>query len=224
MLAPDDGTITLAATNALVTEINSFRLAELPGKISTYQAVIAGKLERSAFPTEELLELKEGAQIMLLRNDKDRRWVNGTLGIIHALSETEIKVRIEGIVYTVPKATWEKIRYTYNTGTKKIEEEVVSSFTQFPVRLAWSVTIHKSQGQTYESIAVDLTHDTFAPGQLYVALSRCTSFEGLYLKMPLKPGHIIVEPRITAFMEGRATIPPLLITSTHQREVEEGGV
>ncbi len=90
---------------------------------------------------------------------------------------------------------------------RKVEEEVISSFTQYPVRLAWAMTVHKSQGQTYHSVVLDMTHDAFAPGQLYVALSRCTSFEGLFLSMPLKRGHIITDPKVTAFMEGRGTIP-----------------
>jgi ATP-dependent exoDNAse (exonuclease V) alpha subunit len=204
---PDEGVITLAATNALVSQINESRLAQLPGKVHEYKAEIRGNLERSAFPTEEELQLKVGAQIILLRNDKDGRWVNGTIGTIHALKEKEISVRVGGMVYRLSPETWEKISYTYNPATRSVEEEVISSFTQFPLRLAWAMTIHKSQGQTYQSVVLDLAHDAFAPGQLYVALSRCTSLEGLYLKTPLKRGHILVEPKITAFMEGRAIIP-----------------
>jgi ATP-dependent DNA helicase PIF1 len=198
---PDEGVITLAATNALVAEINQTHLAALPSEIHEYQADIVGKLERSAFPTEEILQLKVGAQVMLLRNDREHRWVNGTLGTIDSLSKTEIKVRVGSMVYSVPRETWEKIRYTYNEATRTIEEEVISSFTQFPLRLAWAVTIHKSQGQTYEAVVVDLTHDTFAPGQLYVALSRCTSQAGLYLKTSIKPQHLMVSPEIIAFMQ-----------------------
>ncbi len=197
---PDEGTVILAPTNALVTEINQRRLDQLPGEIHHYQATITGEMKRSVFPTEEHLQLKKGAQVVLLKNDKDGRWVNGTVGKIEELSEKTIDVRVGGIVYTLEKETWEEIGYTYDLDTQQVEMKVVSSFTQYPLRLAWALTIHKSQGQTYESVALDLTTATFAPGQLYVALSRCTRLEGLYLKMPVKRGHIIVEPKVIAFM------------------------
>ena len=163
-------------------------------------------MKKSVFPTEENLQLKKGAQIVLLKNDKYSRWVNGTVGTIDELSEEQITVRVGGIVYTLEQETWEEIVYTYDLETQKVEMQVVSSFTQYPLRLAWALTIHKSQGQTYERIALDLTTATFAPGQLYVALSRCTSLEGLSLKMPVKRGHIIVEPKVTAFMLRRETL------------------
>jgi len=203
---PGEGTVTLATTNALVTEINQRRLDQLSGKVHQYQAAITGEMKRSVFPTEENLQLKKGAQIVLLKNDKDGRWVNGTVGKIDKLSEEKIDVRVSGIVYTLERETWEETVYTYDLDTQKVEMKVVSSFTQYPIRLAWALTIHKSQGQTYESVMLDLTTATFAPGQLYVALSRCTSLEGLYLKMPVKRGHIIVEPKVTAFMLRRETI------------------
>lgn len=203
---PDEGTVTLATTNALVTEINQRRLDQLKGKAHQYTAVITGEMKKSVFPTEENLQLKKGAQIVLLKNDKDGRWVNGTVGKIDELFEDKINVRIGSIVYTLERETWEEIAYTYDLDTQKVEMKVVSSFTQYPVRLAWALTIHKSQGQTYESVALDLTTATFAAGQLYVALSRCTSLEGLYLKMPVKRGHIIVEPKVTTFMLRRETI------------------
>jgi len=204
--APDSGVITLATTNALVASINQTRLLSLPGKMYEYQAKISGKLERSAFPTEEILQAKVGAQVIMVKNDgRQRRWVNGTLGTLANLSETGVEVCIDGIVYTLAKETWEKIRYTYNRQKREIEEEVVSSFTQYPFRLAWAMTIHKSQGQTYDTIAVDITHDTFAPGQLYVALSRCRSLSGLYLKMPIKHKHFFTSPEIVAFMHKSST-------------------
>jgi ATP-dependent DNA helicase PIF1 len=203
---PDEGTVTLAPTNALVTTINQQRLDQLKGKARQYTAVITGEMRKSVFPTEEILQLKKGAQIVLLKNDKDGRWVNGTVGMVDGLFDDQIKVRVGGIVYTLEQETWEEIAYTYDLGTQKVEMKVVSSFTQFPIRLAWALTIHKSQGQTYESVAIDLTTATFAAGQLYVALSRSISLEGLYLKMPIKRGHIIVEPKVAAFMSRRETI------------------
>ncbi len=203
---PEKGTVTLAPTNALVTEINQRRLDQLKGKARQYTATITGEMKKSIFPTEENLQLKKGAQIVILKNDKDGRWVNGTVGTIDELSDEQMKVRVNKSIYSLEKETWEEIVYTYDQGTQKVEMRVASSFTQYPVRLAWALTIHKSQGQTYESVAIDLTTATFAAGQLYVALSRCVSLEGLYLKMPIKRGHIIVEPKVTEFMSRRETI------------------
>jgi Cdc6-like AAA superfamily ATPase len=203
---PDEGTVTLAPTNALVTTINQQRLDQLPGAIHHYQAKVTGEMKKSVFPTEEHLSFKKDAQIVLLKNDKDGRWVNGTVGKIEKLFDDHIDVRVGNIVYSLERETWEEIVYTYDQETQKVEAKVTSSFTQYPVRLAWALTIHKSQGQTYESIALDLTTATFAPGQLYVALSRATSLEGLYLKMPVKRAHIIVEPKVTAFMLRREAI------------------
>lgn len=201
---PAEGTLTLAPTNSLVTNINQKRLDQLDGKAHEYKAIITGEMKRSTFPTEEVIQLKVGAQVVLLQNDKDKRWVNGTIATVAKLKKDDkeegIAVHVDGIDYDLETTTWEEIRYEYDHEKGKVKEEVVSSFTQYPVRLAWAMTIHKSQGQTYESVALDLTTATFAAGQLYVALSRCTSLEGLYLKMPVKRSHIIVEPKVTAFM------------------------
>jgi ATP-dependent DNA helicase PIF1 len=201
-----DETVTLAPTNALVTEINQKRLDQLEGKARQYTATITGEMKKSTFPTEENLWLKKGAQIVMLKNDKDGRWVNGTVGKIEALFDDHIDVRISGIVYTLERETWEEVTYTYDLETQKIEMKVASSFTQYPIRLAWALTIHKSQGQTYQNVMLDLTTATFAPGQMYVALSRCTSMEGLSLKMPVKRKDIIVDAKVTAFMAKRETI------------------
>jgi hypothetical protein len=203
---PAEGVITLAPTNNLVTAINQRQLDQLPGQARQYQATITGEMKRSVFPTEENLQLKEGAQVVLLKNDKDARWVNGSVGKIEKLFDDHIEVKVGSIVYTLDKETWEEVVYSYDQETQKVEAHVSSSFTQYPIRLAWALTIHKSQGQTYESAALDLTTGTFAAGQMYVALSRCTSLEGLYLKMPVKREHIIVDAKVTAFMQRRETI------------------
>ncbi len=203
---PEEGTITLAPTNNLVTQINQRKLDELPGKTHKYQATITGEIKRSVFPTEEILQLKRGAQIVLLKNDMDKRWVNGTVGKIEELHGDHIDIRVNDTVYTLEQNTWEEIAYTYEPSTHKVESKTVSSFTQYPIRLAWALTIHKSQGQTYESVNLDLTTATFAPGQMYVALSRCTSLDGLYLKMPIKNKDIIVDAKVHAFMAKRETI------------------
>ena len=175
VIIPKEGVITLAPTNGLVSEINHQKLLELQGKTLEYRATITGDLEQSSFPTDEILKLKKGAQVMFLRNDKQKRWVNGTIGYIESLGADIIKVNIDGIVFPVQKETWNKIRYQYNQAERTVEEETVSSFTQFPLRLAWAITIHKSQGQTYKSVLVDMQGGAFAHGQTYVALSRCKS-------------------------------------------------
>lgn len=203
---PAEGVLTLATTNSLVTNINQQRLNKLEGKMYEYKASITGEMKESTFPTEEVIQLKKDAQVVLLKNDKDKRWVNGTIGYIHDLSDDKISVSVNGIVYDLDTVTWEEIQYTYDPDSHKVEEKVASSFTQYPIRLAWAMTIHKSQGQTYESVALDLTTSTFAPGQMYVALSRCTSLEGLYLKMPVKRKDIIVDQKVKAFMERREAI------------------
>lgn len=201
---PKEGTVTLATTNALVTQINQERLDRLPGKAYQYNAVITGTMEKNSFPTEERLYLKKDAQVVLLKNDQNGRWVNGSVGVIEKLSDISIEVRVNGVVHTLEKNTWEEIAYTYEND--EIKAKVVSSFEQYPIRLAWALTVHKSQGQTYENVCLDLTRPTFAHGQLYVALSRATSLQGLYLKMPVKMRDVIVDPKVTEFMARREAI------------------
>lgn len=209
-----EGTLTLAATNNLVARINQQQLDRLEGKVYEFKALITGTMDRNTFPTEEFLQLKVGAQVVLLQNDKNKRWVNGSIATIASLQKRDdkkeelekITVLVNGIEYDLDKADWEEIRYEYDPSEGKVKEEVVSSFTQYPIRLAWAMTIHKSQGQTYESVALDLTTSTFAPGQMYVALSRCTSLEGLYLKMPVKGRDIITDQKVKEFMSRCETI------------------
>lgn len=198
---PEDGVIILVPTNNLVREINLRRLAQLEGESKEYVATISGRLEESSFPTDEVLIFKKGAQVIFLKNDRDKRWVNGTIGHIESLNNDEIKVNVDGIVYSIPKETWTKIRYSYDIETRKINEEVVSSFTQFPLKLAWAMTIHRSQGQTYGSVAVDMGSGAFAHGQTYVALSRCRTLEGVFLKREILNQDIIVDPVIISFMK-----------------------
>lgn len=203
---PENNVVTLATTNKIVNEINSVKLEKLPGEIKEYTAVITGSIEETAFPTEEYLKLKVGAQVMFLKNDKEKRWVNGTIGKVYSLLDKEIIVDIEGIKYSVPQETWSKIRYYYNQENKSVEEEVVSSFTQFPLRLAWAITIHKSQGKTYGSVILDMGDGAFAHGQTYVALSRCRSLEGLYLKKDIHREDIMVDNSIISFMSNAKII------------------
>jgi len=198
---PTNGVITLATTNDSVNKINEGQLAKLNGKVFEYKAIITGKLGQSSFPTEETLRLKKGAQVMLIKNDKEKRWVNGTIGFIDSLSNTEVKVNIDGFVYSIAKETWSKVKYYYNQEAKSVEQETESSFTQLPLRLAWAITIHKSQGKTFGSAVIDLGDGAFTFGQTYVALSRCQTLEGLYLRKEVMREDIMVDPVIINFMK-----------------------
>ena len=200
---PEEGAITLATRNDAVNRINASALARLPGAARTAEAEIMGDFGGRAYPADAKLELKIGAQVMFLRNDSaidgGPRWVNGTIGTVTALSDTVV-VDIDGEEHEVEPASWEKFKYSYNPLTKKLVKDVVAEFSQFPLRLAWAVTIHKSQGASYERAIVDLGSRVFSPGQTYVALSRLTKLEGLYLTRPLRPSDIIVDENVRRFM------------------------
>jgi ATP-dependent exoDNAse (exonuclease V) alpha subunit len=206
--APTDGAITLATTNAAVNRINMAGLGRLPGRVQSAVAEVNGDFGSRSFPADEKLELKVGAQVMFLRNDtgQDRRWVNGTIGEVVKIAKT-VTVEVDGEDFEVQPAVWERYRYSYSAVTKALTKDVVAEFTQFPLRLAWAVTIHKSQGKTYDCAIVDLGPRSFAPGQTYVALSRITELEGLYLTRPLRPSDIIVDPAVQRFMSNVQAIP-----------------
>lgn len=211
--APEDGTITLASTNGTVTRINATQLARLPGRALTARAEISGEFGGRAFPADESLELKVGARVMFLRNDTPwdgsaPRWVNGSVGTVEKIDAT-VWVDVDGTRHEVKPVVWEKFRYSYSALTKSLRKDVVAEFTQFPLRLAWAVTIHKSQGKSYDSAIVDLGPRSFAPGQTYVALSRLTALEGLYLTRPLRPSDIIVDDNVVRFMSRAAAIPAI---------------
>jgi ATP-dependent DNA helicase PIF1 len=206
--APEDGAITLATTNAAVNRINAIRLGSLPGRMLTAKAEVSGDFGGRSFPAEEALQLKVGAQVMFLRNDPDQRWVNGSIGTVKTVKDT-VWIDIDGESYEVTPATWEKFRYSYSASTKRLTKNVVAEFTQFPLRLAWAVTIHKSQGKTYDRAIVDLGQRSFAPGQTYVALSRITALEGLYLTRPMRPSDILVDRDVERFMSDAVRARPV---------------
>ncbi|MBI5162127.1 MAG: AAA family ATPase [Micrococcales bacterium] len=206
--APDDGTITLATTNATVARINAQALGRLPGRALTARAEVTGDFGARAYPADERLELKVGAQVMFLRNDAgaEGRWVNGSIGRVVKIADT-VWVEVDGETHEVHPATWERYRYRYSAATQTLQKDVVAEFLQFPLRLAWAVTVHKSQGKTYDRAIVDLGSGSFAPGQTYVALSRLTALDGLYLTRPIRPSDVIVDPAVRAFMGRVSPIP-----------------
>jgi len=209
---PADGTITLATTNATVNRINATELARLPGRVLTARAEINGEFGGRAYPADESLELKVGAQVMFLRNDVGQgdgpRWVNGSVGVVTKIAST-VFVELDGVEVEVNPAIWEKVKYSYSPVTKELKRDIIAEFTQFPLRLAWAVTIHKSQGKTYDSAIVDLGQRSFAPGQTYVALSRISRLDGLYLSRPLRPSDIMVDPHVQRFMSRATAVPAI---------------
>lgn len=195
-LSPPEGVITLTTTNARAQMINDMELAKLKTPMKTYTALIEGGFDKSSYPTETELRLKEGAQVLMIKNDKDKRWVNGTVGKVMRLKVDSVEVLINGLLYDIVPETWNKIRYRFNADTEKIEEENMGSFEQFPMKLAWALTIHKSQGLTFDELVIDLTGGAFVHGQVYVALSRCRSLDGIYLRRPVRPSDLIFDERV----------------------------
>lgn len=194
--------ITLATRRDNVDYINSHKLAELPGEPVTFHGKVTGEFPDSSLPTSLDLTLKPGAQIIFVKNDFEKRWVNGTIGVVAGFDLEEEILYIttdDGKECDVKPETWRNIRYTYNEQKKQIEEEELGTFSQFPVRLAWAITIHKSQGLTFARAVIDLSGGVFAGGQTYVALSRCTSLEGIRLKKPVSRADVFVRPEIVNF-------------------------
>jgi len=195
--------IYLTSHNQTAKNINQEKLNQIKGKLYKFEAEIQGDFDESSFPADYVLSLKKGAQIMMLNNDSDGRWVNGFVGKIIDVHQDDGIVKVlfsNGRIEEVTRYTWDIFHYRYNRRKKMIETEIVGTFSQFPMRLAWAVTIHKSQGKTFDNVTIDLSKRFFAPGQLYVALSRCTRLSGISLTRAVTKKDIILDRRILRFL------------------------
>ncbi len=200
-----DARVVLTPTNRAADRRNERALAALPGTSRLYAGSLEGRFdpERERLPSPQNLELKVGAQVMFTKNDSERRWVNGTLGIVRELHADRVRVALAfepgQVVHDVVRVSWDKIRYRWNERTQRIEKELLGRYQQLPLMLAWATTIHKAQGQTLDAVEIDLGHGAFAPGQAYVALSRCRELSGVTLTRPIRVDDIKCDPEIVRF-------------------------
>ena len=200
----EDGmVITLASLNRTADSLNQQRLAEIEAEEYTYEGTVTGKFEEKRFPVDMTLKLKVGAQVMFTRNDPQKRWVNGTIGTVTKLAKDEILVTTDdGNTYVVPNCSWESYSYEYDREARKMKKEQTGTFTQYPLRLAWAITVHKSQGMTFDKMYLDLSRGMFAAGQLYVALSRVRSLNGLFLSRCIIPQYAHTSREVLSYANG----------------------
>ncbi len=196
-----NSTVTLTGKNNAANDINSLMLGQLPGSSCKFEAIVQGAFPEKSYPVDDLLLLKPGAKIMMARNDASQRWVNGTVGRIVDVEPDRVQVDIDGALHLVEPVRWDNIRYQYDPATRKLSHDVIGTYTQVPIRLAWAMTVHKSQGQTLDRAHFEMRHRAFAHGQTYVALSRCRTLEGLTLARPLRQSDIIVDPAAMAYRD-----------------------
>ncbi|MFH1134680.1 MAG: AAA family ATPase [Pseudomonadota bacterium] len=198
-----DTQLVLTPTNAVAGRINAQRLAALAGEEVVFEGRMEGKfnIKQDRLPAPHELRLKIGAQVMFVKNDADRRWVNGTVGVVQGFPGHSIQVAVDDgkLIHEVQQDHWDALEYRHDPDSDSLIVEIIGRYTQFPLMPAWAVTIHKSQGQTLDQVTLDLGRGAFAPGQLYVALSRCRTMEGLRLQRPIRKGDVKVDERIKRF-------------------------
>ena len=200
---PED-LVYLTTTNAMADKINRAELDKLPGEPHLLRAETSGDVDQKSFPADEVLEIREGAQVMLLNNDAAGRWINGTVGKVTGVWKDGLGVRLsDGTEHEVYPHKWNLYRYYWDDEAGAIAADSAGSFKQYPLKLAWAVTIHKSQGKTFNQVLIDLGRGTFATGQLYVALSRCRNYEGIYLKRAIRESDVLVDYRVVNYLTGR---------------------
>jgi Helix-turn-helix domain/Helicase len=210
-----DGVITLSTHNYKADEINQRALAQLPGKLHHFEATVEGDFPESMYPVLQRLELKEGAQVMFVKNDAEKVYFNGKLARVERISPDGIEVSMDGdpgsgagMTYMLKQEMWENKRYVVNAGTLEQKEEILGTYSQYPIKLAWAITVHKSQGLTFDKAIIDVGQ-AFAPGQVYVALSRLRSLDGLILRTRIDPSVVSSDRDVVAFTERRHAQEPL---------------
>ncbi len=198
----DDMVITLCSVNKRADRINAARLDEIKEEAFTFEGKVEKEFDEKKMPVSKQLVLKKGAQVMFCRNDPMQRWANGTLGRVARLDADNVYVTVEGgKEYKVEKTAWESTNYQYDPEKKKVEKTITGTYTQYPLKLAWAITIHKSQGMTFEKMVLDLSSGIFSDGQLYVALSRVKSLSGLYLSRPILPSYVRESKEVLSYAE-----------------------
>lgn len=200
----DEFVINLTSNNAIANYENSKKLSELAYSQFNFEAVITGDFTEDKYPTSKTLELKRNAQVILIKNDSGKKWVNGTIAKVDFISTDLLEIKLQdGSTHKLERVTWENRKYKFNNEKKKVVSEVLGTFSQFPIKLAWAITIHKSQGLTFDNVVIDLGNGAFVNGQVYTALSRCRTLNGITLKRKLRNEDIITDKRIINFYKAQ---------------------